>query len=124
MSEPETEAKRGVDISAGDEPVPAKDPGAAKAVAVKDSGEDGTLPRLVASGRGAVAEQILQIAWAHDIKVREDADLVEILSAIDIDSDIPVEAVAAVAEIMSYVYRANAGEIPLEESNDDASEPR
>jgi flagellar biosynthesis protein len=95
----------------------------AKAVAIKTASDMGALPRLVASGRGAVAEQILQIAWANDIKVREDADLVEILSAIDVDSDIPVEAVAAVAEILSYVYRANAGEIPLEEETDDAAKP-
>jgi len=54
-----------------------------------------------------VAEQILAIAFAHDIKVREDADLVQILEAVDLDSEIPLEALAAVAEILSYVYRAN-----------------
>ena len=75
-------------------------------------------PRVVASGEGGVAEQIIQLAWANDIKVREDADLVEILSAIDVESEIPIEAFAAVAEILSYVYRANAGLIPLEDSKD------
>ena len=50
--------------------------------------------------------------------MREDADLVEILSAIDIESEIPIEAVAAVAEILSYVYRANAGQVPLDEPVD------
>ena len=39
--------------------------------------------------------------------MREDADLAEMLSAIDIDSEIPIEAFAAVAEILVYVYRAN-----------------
>ena len=68
----------------------------------------------MASGRGAFAEQILQIAWANGIKVREDADLVEILTAIEVDTEIPIEVFAAVAEILSYVYRANAGLIPLE----------
>ena len=96
--------------------------GRAKAVAIKDTSQSGTLPRLVASGHGAIAEQILQIAWANDIKVREDADLIEVLSAIDIDSEIPIEAFAAVAEILSYVYRANAGQIPLDESPLNASE--
>ena len=42
----------------------------------------------------------------------------EILSAIDVESEIPIEAFAAVAEILSYVYRANAGLIPLEDSKD------
>ena len=67
----------------------------------------GSAPKVVAGGRGAVAEQILEIAFAHGVKVREDANLAELLSAIDIDSDIPAEAFAAVAEILVYVYRAN-----------------
>ena len=92
-----------------------------KAVALSDQGKSGTRPRVVASGHGGVAEQILQLAWANDIKVREDADLVEILSAIDVESEIPIEAFAAVAEILSYVYRANADLIPQEESKDTLS---
>lgn len=81
------------------------------AVAVKD-GTGSAGPRVIATGRGGVAEQILQIAFANDIKVREDADLVEVLAAIDVESEIPLEAFAAVAEILSYVYRANAGLTP------------
>lgn len=68
----------------------------------------GASPRVVASGRGAVAEQILQLAFANEVKVREDADLAEILAAVDIDSEIPVEAAVAVAEILARIYRANA----------------
>ena len=90
-----------------------------KAVAIKDSSQSGTMPRVVASGQGTFAEQILQIAWANNIKVREDADLVEVLSAIDVDSEIPIEAFAAVAEILAYVYRANAGQIPIDELDDE-----
>ena len=89
-----------------------------KTVALKDSSQSGNVPRVVASGQGTFAEQILQIAWANNIKVREDADLVEILSAIDVDSEIPIEAFAAVAEILGYVYRANAGETPIPELNE------
>jgi flagellar biosynthesis protein len=69
--------------------------------------ESGRAPTVLASGRGSVAEQILAIAFAQGIKVREDADLAEILAAVDVDSEIPLEALAAVAEILSYVYRAN-----------------
>ncbi|MBL8669781.1 MAG: EscU/YscU/HrcU family type III secretion system export apparatus switch protein [Alphaproteobacteria bacterium] len=65
-------------------------------------------PRVVASGRGAVAEQILEIAFAAGIKVREDADLAEVLATVELDSVIPLEAFAAVAEIVAYLYRANA----------------
>lgn len=77
-----------------------------KAVALGYEPKRDDQPRVTASGRGAVAEQILRIAFDRGIKVREDADLAEILAAIDVDSLIPLEAFAAVAEILAYVYRA------------------
>ncbi len=77
------------------------------AVALDHETGNSELPRVVASGKGEVARQILEIAFAHGVKVREDADLAEILGAIDVESEIPLEAIAAVAEILSYVYRAN-----------------
>jgi flagellar biosynthesis protein len=123
VTEPKSGDPAGLDMQVGADA--AQQPagrGAAKAVAISDTSQSGTLPRLVASGRGAIAEQILQIAWANDIKVREDADLVEVLSAIDVESAIPIEAFAAVAEILSYVYRANAGEIPLDEPQSSLTE--
>ena len=46
------------------------------------------------------------------MKVREDADLAEILSVLEVDSIIPVEVLATVAEILAYVYRANGAELP------------
>ena len=64
-------------------------------------------PRVAATGKGAVAEQILQIAFERGIPVREDADLAQILSTLEVDSVIPVDALAAVAEILSYLYRLN-----------------
>lgn len=63
-------------------------------------------PRVVASGQGLIAEQIIRVAVDHGITVRKDADLVEILAKLEIDTLIPVEAFAAVAEILSYIYRS------------------
>ena len=80
----------------------------AKAVAVQYDEDVAPSPRVVASGKGAIAEQILAIAFAQGVKVREDADLVEVLSQVEVDSPIPLEAFAAVAEILAYVYKANA----------------
>ena len=77
------------------------------AVAIDYDPANALAPKVVASGRGAVAEQILRLAFAKGVKVREDADLAEVLSAIDLDTEIPVEAFAAVAEILAYVYRLN-----------------
>ncbi len=65
-------------------------------------------PRLAAKGKGLIAEQIIKLAREHNIEVREDPDLVTLLSKLDIDMPIPLEAYAAVAEILAYVYKANA----------------
>ena len=81
------------------------------AVALNYEAHGNNAPTVVAGGRGAIAEQILEIAFANGVRVREDADLAELLSTLDIDSEIPTEAFAAVAEILIYVYRAN-GNMP------------
>jgi flagellar biosynthesis protein len=73
-----------------------------------DAREGAAAPLVVASGRGHLAEQILAIAFANNVKVRTDADLVQVLAAVDVDSDVPTEAMAAVSEILAYVYRANS----------------
>ena len=77
------------------------------AVAIKQKDGPKQTPNVIAGGRGRVAEQILEVAFSHGIKVREDADLAQMLSVVDVDSEIPLEAFATVAEILTYVYEAN-----------------
>ncbi|MCB1552145.1 MAG: EscU/YscU/HrcU family type III secretion system export apparatus switch protein, partial [Alphaproteobacteria bacterium] len=50
---------------------------------------------------------ILQLAFANGVRVREDSALAEMLAKIELESPIPSEAFLAVAEVMSYVYKAN-----------------
>lgn len=83
-----------------------------KAVAIEYERGVDDAPRVTASGKGLIAEQILAIAFERGIKVRQDAELVDILSLIEIDSPIPLEAFAAVAEILAFVYQANAARQP------------
>ena len=83
------------------------------AVAVQDGTKDNPIPKIKAAARGALAEKIAQIAFDNDIKVREDADLANMLAEIELDSPIPTEAMMAVAEILSYVYRANGEPDPF-----------
>jgi flagellar biosynthesis protein len=96
--------------------VPASNPPPARPVPTRNSavalkaapGHDVSAPaRIIAKGDGALADQILELAFASGVKVREDADLVEVLNAVDVDCDVPLHALAAVAEILTYVYRAN-----------------
>lgn len=80
-------------------------------VAVAIQGQNGkpdSLPKIIASGRGKLAEQILELAFTKGVKVREDADLAELLATLDLDTPIPSEAIVAVAEILARVYEANA----------------
>lgn len=71
-----------------------------------------TAPRVVlAKGQGQIAEKIIQIALDNNIEIRRDEDLLQILKAVDINEEIPVEAFAAVAEIISYIYQQNGKEL-------------
>lgn len=78
-----------------------------KAVALKQDGQRSDIPRITASGSGKNAEKILKIAFENNVKIRTDEDLVEILSAFDVDSYIPLEALQPVSEILSYLYNEN-----------------
>ena len=64
--------------------------------------------QIVATGRGKLAEDIVEIAFSHGIKVREDGPLASLLAELDLDTPIPSEAIVAVAEILAKVYEANA----------------
>jgi flagellar biosynthesis protein len=97
------------------------------AIALDAKGRDGSLrpktPRVVATGRGPVAEQILSIAFEKGVPVREDSDLAQILAAVELDAEIPIDALAAVAEILSYVYRANRTWAGEQNEDDVGAEP-
>lgn len=91
------------------------------AAAILHDPKSGELPKIVAAGRGRLADQILDIAFANGMKVREDPALANILASIELDSPIPTEAIMAVAEILAYVYQAEGKEFqpigPLPETN-------
>ncbi len=78
-----------------------------QAVALQHDAAKDPAPRITAAGFGAVAEQIVRLALDHGVKVREDADLAEVLAALELDSLVPLDALRTVAEILAYVYRAN-----------------
>lgn len=92
---------------------PLDDKGQSVAVAIKDEGAGRGNPKIIAAARGALADQIVKLAFENDIKVREDGDLANILAELELDSPIPTEALMAVAEILSYVYRANGEPDPF-----------
>ena len=68
--------------------------------------EDGAAPRVVAKGRGAVAEKIIETAAASGVRIEENPILAEALSHVELDDHIPPELYRVVAEIISTVLRA------------------
>lgn len=79
-----------------------------KAVALQYDRLVDTAPKIKAKGQGLVAEKIIELAIKHNIPIKDDPDLVEILSKLDIDEEIPPEIYVAVAELLAFVYSANS----------------
>ena len=78
-----------------------------KAVALTYDKKKDNAPKVAAKGKGRVAEKIIEIARQHDIPIKDDPDLIEVLSRLDIDEEIPSEIYVAVAELLAFVYSAN-----------------
>ena len=78
-----------------------------KAVALKYDGKKDKAPRVVAKGRGAIAEKIIDIAKAHHVPLYEDKNLIQILEALDLETEVPPELYRAVAEVLAFIYRLN-----------------
>ena len=77
------------------------------AAAIKYDNRKDAAPKVIAKGRGATAEKIIELAQKNNVPIKSDPALVQILSKLDIDEQIPVELYKAVAEILAFVYSAN-----------------
>lgn len=64
-------------------------------------------PKVVAKGKGFVAEKIIALANSHNIPLYEDQDLVKVLEAMDLNTEIPPDLYRAVAEVLVFIYRLN-----------------
>ncbi len=78
-----------------------------KAVALQYDQQKNTAPKVLASGSGLTAENILQKAKEAGIYIQQDSDLVELLSKIPIGEEIPETMYLAIAEVLSFVYSVN-----------------
>lgn len=76
-----------------------------KAVALRYDVQKENAPRVVASGKGATAENIIKVAQLHNLPIRQDEDLVELLSKVEIDKEIPEKLYIAVAEVFKFIYQ-------------------
>jgi flagellar biosynthesis protein len=77
------------------------------AAAIKYDSDTANAPKVTARGRGFIADKIIEKAEEFGIPIKNDPDLVQILSKLDIGTEIPVELYRAVAEILAFVYSLN-----------------
>ena len=77
------------------------------AAALKYDPQKDAAPVVTAKGRGTMAEKIISIAKKNGIPIKEDPSLIQILSKLEMDEQIPPVLYKAVAEILAFVYSLN-----------------
>ena len=77
-------------------------------MALKYDRKKDNAPRVIAKGRGEIAEKIIEVARAHNVPLYEDKNLIQILEALDLETEIPPELYRAVAEVLAFIYRLNS----------------
>ena len=87
------------------------DPRRAAAVLAYRTGD--AAPRVVAKGRGLLADAIVERARASGVYVHQSRELLALLMQVDLDSRIPPELYVAVAELLAWLYRIDAEHNPL-----------
>lgn len=79
-----------------------------QAIALRYEPKKDQAPKLVGKGKGHLAEKILELARQNNIPIREDKNLVQILSRLELNQEIPADVYKAVAEILAFVYRLSS----------------
>jgi flagellar biosynthesis protein len=82
------------------------------AVALTYGKSQGGAPKVVAKGRGLIAQAIIERARQHDVYVHESEDLVGMLMQVELDQEIPPQLYLAVAELLAWLYRLEHAETP------------
>ncbi|MDY6793095.1 MAG: EscU/YscU/HrcU family type III secretion system export apparatus switch protein [Thermodesulfobacteriota bacterium] len=78
-----------------------------KAVALRYDKDKDNAPKVVAKGKGYIAEKIIEAAQENKVPLYEDRNLSQVLEALDLDSEIPPKLYHAVAEVLAFIYQLN-----------------
>jgi len=76
-----------------------------KAAALRYNTDKESAPRVVAKGQGKSADNIIKIAELHNLPIKKDEDLMELLSKVELDKEVPAALYKAVAEVFSFIYK-------------------
>ncbi|KAB7668625.1 EscU/YscU/HrcU family type III secretion system export apparatus switch protein [Bacillus sp. B1-b2] len=75
-----------------------------QAIALSYDSNKENAPKVVAKGKGLIADKIIGKAKDNDVPVQEDPSLVELLSTLNINEQIPEDLYMAVAEVFAFIY--------------------
>lgn len=78
-----------------------------EAIALSYDPDTLSAPKVVAKGKGKIAENILEKAKEYAVPIQEDPSLVEILGQLNINDSIPEELYKAVSEVFAYIYQVD-----------------
>ena len=78
-----------------------------QAIALTYDTQTGSAPHVAASGKGLIAERILEKAIENNVPIMEDESLVELLGQLNINEKIPDTLYHAVAEVFAFIYKAD-----------------
>jgi flagellar biosynthesis protein len=67
-------------------------------------------PKVVAKGRGLVAEQIINVAQEAGVFIHESRELVSLLMDIDLDQQIPPALYRTIAELLAWLYHIESAQ--------------
>lgn len=90
-----------------------------QAAALKYEKGKGVAPKVVAKGKGEVAQKIISLAKENNLPIRQDEDLVELLSKVELDKEVPENLYKAVAEVFVFVYKMTGAKRDLQTKIDD-----
>ena len=77
------------------------------AVSLRYDNQVNKSPLVTAKGKGLIAEKIISLAKENNVPIKEDQDLVHLLSQVDLNREIPASLYHVIAELLSFVYRLN-----------------
>ncbi|ADN09397.1 EscU/YscU/HrcU family type III secretion system export apparatus switch protein [Sulfurimonas autotrophica] len=75
-----------------------------KAVALTYDKEKNRAPVISAKGKGTTAQKIIKIAKEHGVPIKKDEDLIELLSKVELNKEVPPQMYKAIAEVFSFIY--------------------
>ncbi|CQR47712.1 Flagellar biosynthetic protein FlhB [Paraliobacillus sp. PM-2] len=78
-----------------------------KAVALSYDEQNDQAPRVVATGSGLIAQQIIEKAQKAELPIQQDHNLIELLATLNINEKIPEELYHAVAEVFAFIYQVD-----------------